>query len=293
MDYILHATIDEVARVFIATTKNLVEEARKTHETTPVVTAALGRLLTAGAIMGATLKNETDLLTLQIKGDGLAKGLVVTADNKSRVKGYPHNSHVDIPLKPNGKLDVSTALGFGELRIIKDIGLKEAVTGSVELISGEIAEDITYYYAKSEQTPSSVALGVLVDRDYTVKQAGGFIIQLLAGTDEETKEALIIHLESVLASLPPVTTMLEQGLSPEDILKKLFPTQKINIHRQIEPSFYCNCSRERMTKALIAIGEKELRTMQKEDGGAVLNCHFCKKSQNYTINDLEDIIQNL
>lgn len=273
----------------MATTKKLVEEARRIHNTTPVVTAALGRLLTAGAIMGATLKNETDLLTINIKGDGEVGGIVVTADNKARVKGYPHNSYVGIPLKANGKLDVSTALGHGELRVIKDIGLKEAVTGTIPLVSGEIAEDLTYYFAKSEQTPSSVALGVLVDRDFSVKQAGGFIIQLMPNAEEE----LITHLEALLPDLPSVTTMLENSLSPEDIVYKLFPTQKINIHNKIEPTFYCNCSREKMTKALIALGKKELQTIKKEDQKATLNCQFCNEEQTYREEDLEKIIKDL
>lgn len=289
MDYIIHATVEGGARVFVATTKNLVEKARIIHNTTPVVTAALGRLLTAGAIMGATLKNETDLLTLNIKGDGPVGGLVVTADNEARVKGYPHNSYVDIALKENGKLDVSTALGFGDFRVIKDIGLKEPVTGTIPLVSGEIAEDLTYYFAKSEQIPSSVALGVLVDRDYTVKQAGGFIIQLLPNAEED----LIVHLETVLPNIPSMTNMLEDGLSPEDILNRLFPSQKINIYNKIETTFYCNCSREKMAKALIALGLEELNIIKDEDKKASLSCHFCSEEQIFTEEDLKNIIENL
>lgn len=289
MDYIIHGLVEKSARIFIATTKNLVEEAREIHITSKVCTAALGRLLTAGSLMGAMLKNEKDVLTLSIKGDGETKSLVVTADGKSNVKGYIANPNVDIPLKANGKLDVGGALGFGELRVIKDIGLKESVSGAVELISGEIAEDLTYYFAKSEQIPSSVALGVLVDRDYSVKCAGGFIIQILP----DAKEEIISKLENTLPKLPPITSLLNEGYNPEQILKEIFPVEEITIYDKIFPKFSCDCSREKMTKALIAVGVNELKSMKNEDKGASLKCHFCKKENKYTEEDLQKIIESV
>ena len=288
MDYIIHALVEDSVRVFVGTTKNMVEESRVIHKTSKVCTAALGRLLTAGAIMGAMLKNETDVLTLSIKGDGPASGVVVTADGSSSVKGYINNPNVHIPLKTNGKLDVSGALGFGELRVIKDIGLKEAVTGSVELVSGEIAEDLTYYFAKSEQIPSSVALGVLVDVDYSARQAGGFIIQVLPGAKEE----VISHLENTLINFEPITSLLDKEYTPEQILEELFGDKfTFKIYDKIFPKFSCDCSRDKMTKALIAVGVDELKAMKEEDQGASLVCHFCKKENIYTEADLDKIIE--
>lgn len=289
MDYILRATAGEGSvRVFVATTKNTVQEAFERHQTSPVMSAALGRALTAVSIMGSMLKSDTDLVTIKINGDGLGKGLVVTSDNKSRVKGYPLNPIVDIPLKPNGKLDVQTALGEGSLMVIKDLGLKEPYVGQIPLISGEIAEDLTYYFAKSEQTPSAVSLGVLVDRDYSIKQAGGFIIQVMPDADEN----IITSLEEKLATMKPFTTLMEEGNSPEDISNLLLGEFNLNILDKIPVSFYCNCSKERVEKALISIGKEELENIIEEDKKATLHCHFCNKDYNFNENELKELLKN-
>ncbi len=204
-------------RAFAASTRDLVEQARQNHNTSPVATAALGRLLTAGAMMGSMMKNEDDLLTLKIQGDGPIGGLTVTADNKGAVKGYVNNPMVVLPCNDKGKLDVGGALGVGVLSVVQDIGLKEPYVGQTILVTGEIAEDLTYYYATSEQTPSSVALGVLMNRDNTVRQAGGFIIQLMPGAEE----SVIASLEARLGEISSVTSLLDEGLTPEDILNRI------------------------------------------------------------------------
>ncbi len=278
MDYILRATAGEGSvRVFVATTKETVQKAFESHKTSPVISAALGRALTAVSIMGSMLKSESDLITIKINGDGPGKGLVVTGDSKARVKGYPLNPIVDIPLKANGKLDVQAALGEGSLVVIKDLGLKEPYVGQIPLVSGEIAEDLTYYFAKSEQTPSAVSLGVLVDRDYSIKQAGGFIIQVMPDADEN----IISSLEEKLRTMKPLTTLLEEGNTPEDIANILLGDFSLNILDKIPVSFYCNCSKERVEKALISIGKEELENIIEEDKKATLHCHFCNKDYNF------------
>ncbi|NLM13922.1 MAG: Hsp33 family molecular chaperone HslO [Epulopiscium sp.] len=287
-DYIIRATdAKKQIRAFAAVTTHLVDEASKIHRTSPVVSAALGRLLTASAMMGQMLKGEKDLITLQIKGNGPLQGLVVTADMKGNVKGYPYNPVVDLPLNSVGKLDVSGAIGEGTLTVIKDLGLKEPYLGQINLVSGEIAEDLTYYFANSEQTPSAVALGVLVDRDYSIKQAGGFIVQLLPEAEEET----IQNLENGLRSISSVTQLLEEGKQPEDILKLLLGD--IIIMDKIPTRFYCNCSRERVEKALISIGLKDLREILEQDQKAELKCHFCNKNYIFEDTDLKKIIDDL
>ena len=250
------------------------------------MSAALGRALTAVSIMGSMLKSDDDLVTIKIKGDGPGKGLIVTGDSKARVKGYPFNPMVDIPLKPNGKLDVQNALGEGSLTVIKDMGLREPYVGQIPLVSGEIAEDLTYYFAKSEQTPSAVSLGVLVDRDYSIKQAGGFIIQVMPNADEN----IINSLETKLATIKPFTTLLEEGNTIEDILNILLGDFGVNILDKIPVKFYCNCSKERVEKALISIGKDELETIIKEDKKATLHCHFCNKDYEFNENDLKTLL---
>ncbi|MBC7960918.1 MAG: Hsp33 family molecular chaperone HslO [Vallitaleaceae bacterium] len=289
-DYILRATAaHNQIRIFVATTKYLVEEARSLHQTTPVATAALGRLLTAGAIMGAMMKNDKDLLTLQIKGSGPIEGIVVTADSKANVKGYVYNPIVELPPNEKGKLDVSGALGLGVLTIIKDIGLKEPYIGQTHLVTGEIADDLTYYFATSEQVPSVVALGVLVDRDYSVKQSGGFILQLLPDADE----ALIDQLEANIAGITSITSLFEAGKTPEDLLKMVLGDLEVTIHEQIETKFQCNCSKERIEKVLISVGKKEMRQMIEEDESIELNCHFCSKKYQFNREELGNILNNL
>ncbi len=286
-DYILRATAaDGLIRAFAATTKNTVQTARTLHNTTPVASAALGRLLTAGAMMGTMLKGEKDLVTLQIKGDGPIEGLLVTADSKGRVKGYPFNPNVDIPPKSPVKLDVGGAVGKGYLTVIKDLGLKEPYVGKTELVSGEIAEDLTYYYAKSEQIPTAIALGVLVDTDTSIKAAGGFIIQLMPGATLEVATML----EERITHLKYITELLDRGETPETILDAVLGDMDLEIIDKMPTEFYCDCSRERVEKALISIGEKDLRTILEEDKKAEISCHFCNKVYNFDEADLKKLL---
>jgi hypothetical protein len=286
-DYILRATAaNDSIRAFAATTKDTVQKARELHDTTPVASAALGRLLTAGAMMGVMLKNEDDLVTLQIKGDGPLEGELVTADCKGRVKGYVFNPHVDIPPKSPEKLDVGGAVGKGFLTVIKDLGLKEPYVGKTELISGEIAEDIAYYYATSEQVASAVALGVLVDKDTSIKEAGGFIIQLMPGVSEE----IISKLEFRINTIPYITELLSMGDTPESILNLILGDMDLKIIDKIPTEYFCGCSRERVEKALLAIGEKDLQQLLEEDKKAELSCHFCNKVYNFDENDLKRLL---
>ena len=284
-DYILRATAGNGSvRIFAGNTKNLVEKARALHNATPVATAAIGRTITAAAMMGATLKNDADILTIDIRGSGPLGGIIAVANNKSQVKGYAFNPHIEMKKNAKGKLDVASAVGIGVLTVTQDMGLKEPVSGQVELVSSEIAEDITYYFAVSEQTPSSVVLGVLVDVDTSVKQAGGYIIQLMPFAEEE----LIVHLEKVLPTLPPMTTMLDEGKTIEDILELIFESHDLKILDTIYPEFSCNCSREKTQKALLSVGAAELKAILEEDKGANLHCNFC--NTNYEFNE-EDIIE--
>lgn len=286
-DYILRATAaGGLIRAFAATTKNTVQTARSLHNTTPVASAALGRLLTAGAMMGTMLKGEKDLVTLQIKGDGPIEGLLVTADSKGRVKGYPFNPNVDIPPKSPVKLDVGGAVGKGYLTVIKDLGLKEPYVGKTELVSGEIAEDLTYYYAKSEQIPTAIALGVLVDTDTSIKAAGGFIIQLMPGATLEVATML----EERITHLKYITELLDRGETPETILDAVLGDMDLEIIDKMPTEFYCDCSRERVEKALISIGEKDLRTILEEDKKAEISCHFCNKVYNFDEADLKKLL---
>lgn len=286
-DYILRATAaNDSIRAFAATTKDTVQKARELHDTTPVASAALGRLLTAGAMMGVMLKNEDDLVTLQIKGDGPLEGELVTADCKGQVKGYVFNPHVDIPPKSPEKLDVGGAVGKGFLTVIKDLGLKEPYVGKTELISGEIAEDIAYYYATSEQVASAVALGVLVDKDTSIKEAGGFIIQLMPGVSEE----IISKLEFRINTIPYITELLSMGDTPESILNLILGDMDLKIIDKIPTEYFCGCSRERVEKALLAIGEKDLQQLLEEDKKAELSCHFCNKVYNFDENDLKRLL---
>lgn len=286
-DYIIRATAaGGQIRAFAATTKNLTEAARQAHNTSPIATAALGRLLTGAGMMGVMMKGSQDLLTIKIQGDGPMKGLTVTADSKANVKGYVYNPQVMLPPNEFGKLDVGGALGLGVLSVIQDTGMKEPYVGQTILISGEIAEDLTYYYATSEQTPTSIALGVLMNRDNTVRQAGGFILQLLPGADEE----LIDHLEKNIKELPSVTTMLDEGLTPERILRRVLGELKVEILDQMDTQFICNCDKRRVEKALISIGEKELKDMISEGKNIEVNCHFCNHQYEFTVDELTSLL---
>ena len=289
-DYILRATFaGDSGRIFVANTKETVNKAFEYHKTSPVMTAALGRTLTGAAIMGSMLKSDDDLLTISIKGDGPGAGITVTANNRVQVKGYPFNPVVDIPLKSNGKLDVSGALGYGTMTVIKDLGLKDPYVGQIPLVSGEIAEDLTYYFAKSEQVPSAVSLGVLVDRDYTVKQSGGFIVQMLPSADDE----VISKLEEKMKNIKSITKMLDEGMDCEQILNEVVGDMQPKIYEKIPVEYYCNCTRERVEKALISIGRDELTDILEKDKQATLHCHFCNKDYHFYENDIRDILNRL
>lgn len=287
-DYIIRATAAEgQIRAFAATTRDLVEYARSAHNTSPVATAALGRLLTAGAMMGIMMKGEKDLLTLKIEGDGPIGGLTVTADSKGNVKGYAFHPEVMLPPNAKGKLDVGGALGIGVLSVIKDIGLKDPYVGQTILVTSEIAEDLTYYFATSEQTPSSVALGVLMERDNTVKQAGGFILQMMPGASEEVISAL----EKRLGEITSITALLDAGNTPEMILEHILGDFGLEILDKLPTAFSCNCSGERIEKALISVGKQELQSMI-EDGKTIeVNCHFCNKHYPVTVERLKELLE--
>lgn len=285
-DYIVRATAaDTQIRAFACTTRETVEAARVAHNTSPVVTAALGRLLSAGAMMGSMLKGERDILTLQVRGDGPMKGLTVTADSRGKVKGYADVPDVILPANAAGKLDVGGAVGSGILSVIKDMGLKEPYVGQTMLQTGEIAEDLTYYFATSEQVPSSVGLGVLMNRDNTVRQAGGFIIQLMPFVED----AVIDRLEENLKKISSVTTMLDQGNSPEQMLKLVLEGLDLEVTDTMPTAFVCDCSRERVEKALVSLGRKELQDMIDEGEGITVNCHFCNKDYKFYMDDLKDL----
>ena len=287
-DYIVRATAaNSQIRAFAITSRELVEEARTRHNTSPVMTAALGRLLSGGAMMGVMMKGEKDLLTLQIKCGGPAKGLTVTADAKGRVKGYVEVPDVMLPPNSQGKLDVGGALDIGILNVIKDMGMKEPYVGQVALQTGEIAEDLTYYFATSEQIPSAVGLGVLMNKDNTVKQAGGFILQLLPFTSEE----IIGKLEEKIKTIDSVTEMLEKGYTPERILEEILGDLGLEITDTMPAEFSCNCSKERITKALISIGKKDLQEMIDDGKPIEVNCHFCNTNYTFEVDELKEMIK--
>lgn len=286
-DYIVRATAKNAQiRAFAATTRNLVEHARNAHGTSPVATAALGRLLTAGAMMGTMLKGEQDLLTLQIKGDGPMRGVTVTADSSARVKGYADVPDVMLPPNALGKLDVGGAVGNGMLTVIRDLGLKEPYVGQTILQTGEIAEDLTYYFAISEQIPSTVGLGVLMEKNNTVKQAGGFIIQLMPFAEEET----IAQLESNLKKVSSVTAILDQGKTPEEMLGLLLEGMDVEITDTVPTEFYCNCDKKRIEKAIISIGEKDIREMIEEGKEIEVKCHFCNSAYTFSVEELKALL---
>lgn len=286
-DYIVRATAAEgQIRAFAAVTKDTVEEARRRHGTSPVATAALGRLLTAGAIMGSMMKNDTDMLTLQIRGDGPLGGITVTADSHANVKGYVLNPDAMLPPK-NGKLDVGGAVGIGLLTVIKDMGLKEPYSGQTILVTSEIAEDLTYYFANSEQVPSSVGLGVLMDKDNTVKCAGGFIIQLMPFAENKT----IDQLEENLKKVTSVTKLLDAGYTPQQLLEELLGGMGLEITDTMPARFYCNCSKERVEQAVVSIGKKDIEEMIKEGKDIEVKCHFCNTAYKYTIDELKEILK--
>ncbi len=287
-DYIVRATAANAQiRAFACTTREMVETARQAHNTSPVVTAALGRLMSAAAMMGSMLKGEDDLMTLQIKSGGPMKGMTVTADSKGNVKGYANVPDVILPANSKGKLDVAGAVGPGFLQVIKDMGLKEPYVGQTMLQTCEIAEDLTYYFATSEQVPSSVGLGVLMEKDNTVKCAGGFIVQLMPFTED----AVIDRLEENLKQLTSVTSLLSQGMTPEELLGVVLSGFDVEITDTLDTGFHCNCDKERVEKALISIGKKELQDMIDDGKPIEMNCHFCNTNYEFSVEELKALYQ--
>jgi molecular chaperone Hsp33 len=287
-DYIVRATAaNHQIRAFAISSTNTIEEARQRHNTSPIATVALGRLMSAGAMMGAMMKGDDDIITIQIKGDGPIGGLTVTADAKANVKGYVNHPEVMLPLNSAGQLDVEKALGIGVLSVIKDIGLKEPYVGDTILVTSDVTQDITYYFATSEQVPTSVGLNVIMSKDNTVKSAGGFIIQLLPDASEE----IISALEKKIKEVKNVTTMLEHGYTPEQMLEELLGEFGLDILDKIPTQFYCNCSKERMSRALISIGRKELSSLIEEGRTIEVNCHFCGSHYNFDVEELKDLLK--
>lgn len=272
-------------RAFAVTSKELVEEARKRHNTSPIVTAALGRLMSGAVMMGSMMKGEKDLLTIRVNGDGPMRGMTVTADAAGNVKGYPFVPDVVLPANALGKLDVAGAIGAGNMSVIKDMGLKEPYIGQTALQTGEIAEDLTYYFAVSEQVPSAVGLGVLMNKENTVEQAGGFIIQLMPFAEEEVIEKL----EKKVAEVTSVTSLLAQGYNPEMILQKLLGDLGLEITENMPVRFYCGCSKERVTKALASISRAELDEIIKDGKPIEVNCDFCNTHYTFDIDELKEV----
>lgn len=291
MDKLVRATAQNgEIRIIGATTTDLVQEAMDIHKCTPTAAAALGRMLTVGSLMGALLKNEKDSLTIQISGGGEAKGVVVTAHADACVKGYIGNPDVDLPLNSIGKLDVGGAIGTnGYLKVIRDMGLKEPYIGQVPIQTGEIGDDLAYYFTISEQTPSAVALGVLVDTNLTIKAAGGFIIQMMPGASEFVADILSYRLQEI----PSVTSMITEGMTIKDILKYIFEDMDLKIHEELKPEYKCDCSRERVERALISIGRKDLQELVDEGKSEEILCHFCNKSYIFTNENISELLKSL
>lgn len=288
-DKIIIATAkDGMVRIIAGVTTELVNEASEIHNCSPVAAAAFGRMLTAGSLLGSTLKSEKEVMTLKVNGNGEAKGITVTTYEGGKVKGFIGNPEVNLPLKENGKLDVSGYVGKeGEFIVIKDLGLKDPYVGQVPLVSGEIAEDLAYYFTMSEQTPSAVSLGVLVDKDNSIKAAGGFIIQMLPDADELLADMITYRLEEV----PAITTMLAEGKTLEDIIEDIFEGMDLKILEETIPSYTCNCSREKVEKVLISIGKKDLTEIYEEGKEEELKCHFCNTSYKFTKDEIGELLK--
>ena len=288
-DYIVRASLaNDSVRAFAISSTHLVAEARERHKTLPVVTAALGRLLSAGAIMGSMMKGDKDIVTISLKGNGPAGYITVTADSHGHVKGFPGNPNVDIPRKYAGKLDVGAAVGRCLLTVSYDLGLKEPYSGQVEIQTGEVAEDLAYYFTVSEQLPSAVGLGVMVDTDSSVKYAGGVILQLLPDAPEDVIELL----EKKLANLEPVTAMMEKGMTPEDMLSYIFEGVDIEFTERHDVEFYCDCSKEKVKRALAAISDKDLQDIVNDGEDIEVKCYFCNTAYKFSIADIKDILSS-
>lgn len=289
-DYLIKTTAAQGdVRAYFATTRNTVNKAVNIHRTSPVVSAAFGRLLTGSVIMGAMLKNKGDLITVSIKCSGPLKGMLVTSDYSCNVKGYVNVPAIEIPLKESGKLDVSGIIGDGTLSVVKDIGLKEPYAGQVPLVTGEIAEDLAQYFVLSEQTPSAVSLGILVERDCSIKQAGGFILQMLPNAKEET----IVQIENSIKELPSMTNLFEEGKTPEEIMEMLFKGLNPVVNEKVEINYSCNCTKDRAEKALIAVGREEINSILEEQGKANLHCPFCDESYDFSKEELIKLLETI
>lgn len=288
-DYVIRATAAEGSvRAFAAVTTNMVGEATGLHGTSPVASAALGRTITAAAMMAKLLKGDKDTITLQLKGDGPLGGVVAVTDSRSNVRGYVYNPDVDLPPNSVGKLDVARAIGKGHLNVITDLGLKEPYIGYVKIVSGEIAEDLAYYFYYSEQVPTVIALGVLVDTDGSIINAGGYMVQLMPNAEE----SIIDFLENKVAAIPPITKMLSEGKTPEDVLELILGEKGLNITDQSPCSYKCNCSWERMERNLASLGKKEIMDIIHQQGEAETQCHFCNTKYQFTKEDLENLIRD-
>ncbi|ATD55281.1 Hsp33 family molecular chaperone HslO [Clostridium chauvoei] len=288
MDKIIRATAkDGMIRIIAGETTALVDEGSRIHECTPVAAAALGRMLTAGALMGITLKSEKEVMSLKINGGGEAKGITITSYEGARVKGFIGNPYGDLPLNSKGKLDVGGYIGReGDFIVIKDLGMKDPYVGQVPILTGEIAEDLAYYFTVSEQTPSAVSLGVLVDKDLSIKVAGGFIIQMMPNADELLADLITYRLEEI----PSITKMLEEHGSIEKVLEFIFEGMDLKILEEVEPKYTCDCSRDRVEKALISIGEKELTEIYNEGKEEEIKCHFCNKAYKFSNSEIGEIL---
>ncbi len=287
MDHMVRAiSANREVRAFAVSARDTVEEARKCHDTSPVVTAALGRLLLGGAMMGSMLQGK-DVLTLIIRSEGPVEGLTVTADAEGHVKGFALEPQVINEVRASdGKLDVGGIVGSGTLKVIKDQGLKEPYTGEIDLVNGEIAEDLTYYFAMSEQVPSAVGLGVLMNKNNTVREAGGFIVQMLPGASEES----ISTIERNVANISSVTSYLREGKSPEDLIRIVMEGLEPEITSEIPVSFKCDCSREKVSKVLLSLGEKELHSLIERGEDTEVKCHFCNKAYSFSLEEIKELL---
>lgn len=287
-DYLIKATaFNGMIRAYATSTTGMVEEARRRQDTWATASAALGRTLTITTMMGAMLKGE-DSITVKVDGDGPIGAIVADGNAKGEVRGYVINPHVDFDLNEKGKLDVSRAVGTqGRLSVIKDLGLRDYFTGEVPIISGEIGEDFTYYFASSEQVPSAVGAGVLVNPDHTILAAGGFIVQVMPGADEE----MISTLEEKVKNIPAISTLIREGNTPEQILERLLGEGEVKFHEKMPVEYRCKCSKERIANAIVGLGNEEIQSMIDEDHGAEASCHFCNEKYQFTVEELEELKQ--
>ncbi|MFZ7130784.1 MAG: Hsp33 family molecular chaperone HslO [Eubacteriales bacterium] len=290
MDYVISATIkNEQVRAYAIDGTEMTKESQRIHNSLPVVTAAVGRVLNAVAMMSMMLKNDKDKISAQIKCHGPIESILVIGNTKGQLKADVLNPHVDLPLKDNDKLDVADAIGGGTLTIVKDFGLKNPTIGTVEIVSGEIAKDFTYYFVISEQTPSVVSLGVLVNPDGSVRRSGGFIIQLMPNYSEE----LVAFIEEKISTLESVTQLMEMGKTPEDILHLIFKEYEVNMNQKREITYHCDCNRQRFQRGILSLGREELRSIIEEDERAEVLCHFCGKEYTFTKENLEELLREI